>query len=103
MSADLLAQLRSNGPVSPAVQMRKLLEFGRQRDWPFETAWRWSYERVKWPHDTGHRKEWKAILGESATDSRPMVERQRQAWRSAYVREPADRRHASVGRLLTAA
>jgi hypothetical protein len=102
MSELLIRSLRANGPVSPAVQFRRLLEYGRERGWAFETAWRWSYERVRWPHDTTHRREWKKILGESPDDPRRVPSQQRQAWQSAYERLPQSRREQSVGLLVAA-
>lgn len=102
MADDLVASLRSGGPVSPAVQMRKLLAFGKARGWEFDTAWRWSFERIKFPHDTAHRRGWKEILGEGPTDPRPLPSRQRESWRRAYEDMPALRREESV-RLLVAA
>jgi hypothetical protein len=102
MSEALLRSLRSNGPVSPAIQFRKLLQYGRQRDWPFETAWRWSFERVKWPHDTTHRKEWKAVLGDRHDDPRPVPTKQREAWRSAYEGAAQSPKEQSVGLLVAA-
>lgn len=103
MSELLLTQLRANGPVSPAVQMRELLRFGRDRDWEFEVAWRWSWERVKWPHDTGHRLQWKDVLGESPADARRQPVAQRDVWRRAYERDEPTRKDRCVGRLLIAA
>lgn len=97
----LVAALRAHGPVSPAVQMRVLLAAGKTRGWEFDTAWRWSFERLKFPHDTAHRRGWKEILGEDPTDSRPQPAKQRQAWRRAYEDMPALRREESV-RLLVA-
>jgi hypothetical protein len=102
VAQDLVASLRAGGPVSPAVQMRKLLAFGKERDWAFETAWRWSFERIKFPHDTTHRRGWKEILGEGPLDPRPMPSRQRDAWRRAYENSPALQREASVSVLLVA-
>lgn len=102
MTEDLVAELRGCGPVSPAIQMRKLLAFGRARGWEFETAWRWSWERVRWPHDTTHRLEWKAILGACPEDDRSVPMVQRQSWRCAYEREEQSRRERSVGLLVAA-
>lgn len=102
MSEALVASLRAHGPVSPAIQFRKLLEYGRERGWPFETAWRWSYERVRWPHDTTHRREWKKILGESHDDQRRTPTQQREAWQSAYERTEPSTKEQSVGLLVAA-
>jgi hypothetical protein len=102
MGEDLMGSLRSGGPVSPAVQMRTLLAFGKERGWTFETAWRWSFERVKFPHDTTHRRGWKEILGEDPTDPRKLPSAQRAAWRRAYENEAATRRERSVGVFVAA-
>lgn len=103
MSDELMLSLRSGGPVSPVVQLRRLLTHGRERGWEFDVAWRWSYERIKWPHDTAHRLEWKGILGETVLDEHVQPVKQRESWRSAYERTPPSRRESSVGRLLVAA
>ena len=102
MTEDLVRSLRSGGPVSPAIQMRKLLVFGREHGWEFELAWRWSYERVKFPHDTTHRREWKQVLGERHDDARAIPTLQRDAWHSAYDRLPQTPRERSVGLLIAA-
>lgn len=102
MSAALMESLRAAGPVSPAVQFRRLLVYGRERGWSFETSWRWAYERVRWPHDTTHRKEWKGILGESHDDPRANPVKQREAWQSAYEGASQSDREHSVGMLVAA-
>jgi hypothetical protein len=102
MTEELVRSLRSGGPVSPAVQMRKLLAYGRERGWEFEAAWRWAFERVRWPHDTTHRLEWKGVLGRSHDDPKPIPSAQREAWRSAYERQTQSTREQSVGLLVAA-
>lgn len=97
-----MESLRARGPVSPAVQMRTLLAACRTRDWDFELAWRWSWERVRWPHDTAHRLEWKSILGETPTDPRRVPVRQRAVWRAAYEGMEASRHEVAAGRLVAA-
>lgn len=99
MSEALIASLRAHGPVSPAVQFRRLLECGRERGWAFETAWRWSYERVRWPHDTTHRREWKRVLGDSPTDPRRIPTEQRRVWQAAYERVEQSPRERAAGLL----
>lgn len=104
MTEDLRRRLQAErGVLNPAVQMRVLLEFGRDRDWAFETAWRWSFERVRMPHDTTARKEWRAILGLAFDDERLGPSRQREMWRRAYEREQATKGEQGVGKLLIAA
>ena len=102
MSEELLLALHANGPVSPAVQLRHLLAFGRANRWTFDSAWRWSFERIKWPHDTSHRQEWKAILGVLHDDPGVMPARQRDVWRRAYEQSPATVADSSVGKLIAA-
>lgn len=99
---DLMDTLRSQGPVSPAVQMRTLMAACRSRQWEFEMAWRWSWERVRWPHDTAHRLDWKGILGESPTDPRRVPIRQREIWFAAYEGIEIDPCVVAAGRLIAA-
>lgn len=47
---------------SPAVQMRIFLARARIQGFAFEVAWAWAWERVKWPHDTTARRDWKRVL-----------------------------------------
>lgn len=68
---------------SPAVQLRVLLEHGRDRDMSFELAWEFAWTRIRWPHDTTHRREWKAVLEQRDT---------RRVWQAAYNREPSSPR-----------
>lgn len=79
---------------SPAVQMRVLLEYARVRDLTFAEAWEFSFVRIRWPHDTTHRREWKAILRQPS---------QRRVWESAYNREPQDERAKTLVHLALAA
>jgi hypothetical protein len=95
-------ELCGPGPVSPAVQMRMFLGYARERQWSFEFAWRWSYERIKWNHDTNHRLEWKSILGASDDDPSRMPTRQRAIWRAAYEQTPVTRQESAPGRLVNA-
>jgi len=39
----------------------------------FDVAWERGWRRVKWPHDTEHRRSWKRALGAT-----------RDSWESAY-------------------
>lgn len=38
------------------------LELAQRIDLPFDRAWEVAWARVKWPHDTAHRREWKRAL-----------------------------------------
>lgn len=49
----------------PCHQMRVMLAASKRAGVPFDRAWASAYERVRWPHDTGHRTEWKAVLIET--------------------------------------
>lgn len=68
--------------VEPPVQLRELLERARERDEPFDIAWRRVMDgrrapgRIVWPHATDRRRRWRMILTA-----------QRHHWRSAYNRE----------------
>lgn len=93
--------LRAHGPVPPPVQLRVLLKFARDHDWEFEVAWKYSFERIRWNHDTTHRREYKAILGENATDPASEPVKQRAMWRAAYERIPLAR-PSNLGLLINA-
>lgn len=73
---------------NPAVQVRVLLGRARQQHFDFVRAWEFALGctpggspggRVRWPHDTDHRREWKAVFEEYDT-----VE----TWRAAYCGDP---------------
>lgn len=79
---------------SPAVQVRVLLERAREQGFTFERAWVWALGtpytrddgrldftggRVRWPHDTSHRVEWKEVLG---------GEESIRVWRACFERAP---------------
>lgn len=66
------------GKPSPATQMREMLVKSRRSGVGFERAWDSAYERIRWPHDTAHRNEWKDQL-----------DYDRESWRVAYEREGA--------------
>lgn len=50
---------------SPAEQLRHHLANARNGAVGFEKAWDAAWCRLAWPHDTTHRREWKATLEES--------------------------------------
>lgn len=54
-----------------------MLAASRRAGVSFEHAWRTGLEKVRWPHDTTHRHEWRRLLPE-----------QRALWEAAYNREP---------------
>ena len=75
----------------PAVQVRILLCRARVQGFDFERAWAFalgcepgdepegSEGRVRWPHDTQHRQDWKSVFQDPET-----VE----TWEAAYCRLP---------------
>jgi hypothetical protein len=65
---------------TPATQMRILLTRLRDNNLPFERAWDRAWKKVKWPHPTEHRVEWKATLEET-----------REVWHACYERRAAKR------------
>lgn len=69
--------------MSPAEQLRVHLERDRERGVAFEVAYSSVLDedagRIAWPHNTTHRREWKAILDSP---------RQREVWRAAFENEP---------------
>ena len=81
------------GPVTPAVQLRVALKRSRANGRDFDSAWTFAMSNIRWPHDTTHRREWKAILEAPET-----VE----AWRLAYHNEPCASRQLAVARLVAA-
>lgn len=92
----------AEGPVNPAVQFRLLLVFCRDHEWAFLVAWRWSFERVRWPHDTTARREWKQIMGDRCDDPRVLPARQREMWQRAYERGEVTRSEQAGGKLMVA-
>lgn len=76
---------------SPAEQLRGDLERFRAAGRPFDEAWRIAYQRIRWPHHTLPKQEWKAILGA-----------QRHLWREAYEREVPTDRVEATGKLVAA-
>jgi hypothetical protein len=74
--------------ASPAVQLRCLLQQARLTGLTFEEAWEPCLRSVSWPHDTQHRHEWKAILGDG---------------KAAWYGDPAPRREERLSTLAAAA
>jgi hypothetical protein len=70
---------------TPAEQLRIHLLNARTGGVDFHRAWDVAFKRVVWPHDTGHRRDWKAILDEKRGD-----------WRRAYDGEPQEPRRLLV-------
>lgn len=68
--------------------MRRHLEQAREIGMDFSSAWTWAWPRVRWDHDTVHRRDQKAVL-----------EEHREVWRACYMREPASASMVMVGRL----
>lgn len=65
----------SNPPKlpSPAEQLRDRLAMAKRAHLPFDVAWERAWRRVKWPHDTEHRRQYKCALGAT-----------RGVWESSY-------------------
>lgn len=59
--------------------MREFLVDARRRGIVFEIAWAEGFRQVKWPYDTQHRREWKAVLEEGRTIWMACYERRRAA------------------------
>lgn len=86
---------------SPAIQARVLLGRARHLGFDFERAWlfalgtapSFSDGRVRWPHDTDHRREWKAVFAMRDT---------REAWRAAYCKEPQRATETPISMLVAA-
>jgi hypothetical protein len=76
---------------SPAEQLRRDLERFRAAGRPFDEAWRIAYQRIRWPHHTMPKQEWKAILAA-----------QRHLWRAAYEREMPAAAIEATGKLIAA-
>lgn len=92
---------------SPANQMRVMLAHLRASGVPFERAREIAWERIRWPHDTTHRWEWKALLGDYQAAAMvgmrvDQVADQIEAWRRAYEGEHAPEARP-MGQLLAAA
>lgn len=51
----------SNKPT-PAAQLRERLAMAKRAGLDFDHAWERAWRRIKWPHDTAHRREWKRAL-----------------------------------------
>lgn len=87
---------------NPAVQLRILLDDARRRGLEFEEAYGlavgaapdYKDSRIRWPHDTAHRQDWKRILASEKT---------REVWRRAYDREPSTERQKTLQHLAIAA
>lgn len=92
--------------VSPAVQLRQLLEQYRNYGREFDVAWAMALEpgRIRWPHDTQHRREWKMVLGVEDEYGNPITDSAiKEIWRAAYYRQPmARRQERSLSRLIAA-
>ena len=89
----------------PSTQMRVLLAKARLLGKNFDSAYLFAFSRIRWPHDTGHRREWKALLGDydaarEVNVRRAEVTRQLEIWRAAYGDERVDSRYETVRHLL---
>ena len=59
------------------MQLRASLEVLKLTGCAFEDAWELAWREVIWPHDTDHRRQWKAALKET-----------RPEWGSCYIDGP---------------
>lgn len=89
----------------PSEQMRILLDKARALNKEFDEAHKFAFSRIRWPHDTTHRREWKALLGdyEAALEvnvRREEVTRQIEIWRAAYYQSRVESRFESVRHIL---
>jgi hypothetical protein len=86
----------------PMPQLRAHLERARVAGMSFERAWPWALERVRWPHATAERREWKWLLGlepdgtlmQARASARILMN-----WKAAYDRMPS-RSQAALGELV---
>jgi ABC-type oligopeptide transport system substrate-binding subunit len=90
----------------PSEQMRVLLDKARSLNKEFDAAYEFAFSRIRWPHDTTHRREWKALLGdyESAREvnvRREEVSQQIEIWRSAYYNQRVESRYQSIRHILS--
>lgn len=76
---------------SPAEQLRRDLERFRAAGRPFDEAWRIAKSRIKWPHHTAPKKEWKAI-----------IDGQQHLWRAAYDHDEPSAQVEATGKLRAA-
>lgn len=68
--------------------MRAMLLASRDGGVDFDRAWASAWDRIRWPHDTQHRVDWKEVLEEGRTE-----------WRAAYDRTASLRRVYAAGAL----
>lgn len=85
---------RTTSPVedrrygTPAQQVGAELARFRAAGLDFEAAWEVTFDRIKWPHNTAHRMQWKAI-----------IEAGRHQWEAAYLYVPPIAPIEAVGSL----
>lgn len=75
---DRRSQARRRPKPSPATQMRVMLAALRRDGIVFERAWESAFTRIRWPHATEQRIDWKELLLD-----------QRGYWQEAYERTGA--------------
>lgn len=87
---------------NPAVQVRVLLGRARAQSFDFARAWEFALGctpggcpggRVRWVHDTDHRRQWKAVF-----EDPEVIE----TWRAAYQRESVAQRDGPLALLAVA-
>lgn len=81
---------QANCHHSPPTQLRHMLMVSRRHGIVFEQAWEAAWVRVRWPHDTEHRRDFKKVLKEQRVD-----------WAAAYERRgEVNRRLIALAMLL---
>jgi hypothetical protein len=69
----------ASGKATPAEQVRIKLASSKRFNVPFDRAWAFAIDAVRFPHDTTDRVSWKLALAET-----------RWAWEAAYFDAPAN-------------
>lgn len=87
--------------------MRVLLAKARALNKDFDAAHEFALARIRWPHDTTHRREWKALLGDYGAARevgvrREEVTRQIEIWRAAYNGQRVEGRFQAVRHIFPA-
>lgn len=75
-------------PPTPAAQVREHLVVCRRAGMDFESSWYAALRRVKWPHDTTARRQWRDALSENMGE-----------FQAAYEGRPTEAGHWSAALL----
>jgi len=71
---------------TPSEQLSADLERMRLAGVPWPRAWEVAFDRIKWPHDTAHRRQWKAVLLGQQDDYEESYYRERRRSRLGELR-----------------